>query len=37
MSRDIDKPWRILPWMTTRKFRERWHRLFGWRISDRRP
>lgn len=27
--RDIDKPWRTLPWMTTRIFRERWHRLYG--------
>jgi hypothetical protein len=27
--RDIDKPWRLLPWMTTRIFRERWRRLIG--------
>jgi hypothetical protein len=29
LRRDIDRPWRLLPWMTTRIFRERWRRLRG--------
>jgi hypothetical protein len=29
--RDTDKPWRLMPWMTTRIFRERWRRLRGLR------
>lgn len=31
--RDPDKPWRLLPWMTTRKFKERWQWLTHlWRV-----